>query len=839
MSDAALSKIAHLIKLEDDLVKVSSLKQQFLKEKTSVDGRLNTTTQTQISSIMSNISKLNESSTKLNLVKTNIGKIDQIFEELTSSSADYDIIRKMTDVSKFFTQVQHLYRDISKSKQYLEFINNLIDEEYENISQDISYPLTNILRIHYHLTQARNFSDYLEVLSETLSDDLRSIVSKITSPMKKTIKKFDSLLNEIIISVTEALKDGNTELVFKLIKILDFEYTEDLKCTLMSKLNLIDAKRLKSIDYSLFRGKRRNYIKFFYDKLEESLKETFDKCIEHFAEDKMLVYDNLNWMEDELVFVHETLAPQFPETWNIDNFIQDVYYNKLHNFTMDIIKTDPPAEDLLRILSYDSHYSKFMIALLSGSENDADGEKKAAKKEQKSIIGEELKKVVLEDYLKVIVIKMEEWNSNLMNEEKRIFVERDAPPDIYTYHQILEDEDAQDQPITLEIDGEVYVLPDFKTPLSMLKEQADVAVESGYGSILVGVIENWSRCYIERILNYKQIVEEEFDKYMSVYSNERFLIKESKAKRLFRRQAPQPDLDVENMSPEELSSISRPGLLEYLTALGNTYEINTDRLQDKFLPNYKNKVHTSFQSRIQLSFEDTVSPSTELNAMVIRCIIDIILNDLYPALSLAFTKSWYEEGKSQTSDELTMSQRIVETISEYMQEFRSYASYDIYLCTFALFLDSFISTYIRLGYENVIHGDGKKIDPKAVKKFKSFSESIGRDVTTFYGGLEHLFTRKDSAYLLNSLRAIEFLGDLGTCEEPMNVIPQIWSNEVLPSFYFCSVEYIRGICSCRKDMDKTQINTLVRECENIKKEYHESTPPPTTIIGTLNEFYYN
>lgn len=839
MSDAALSRIAHLIKLEDDLVKIQSLRQQFTKEKTSVDIKLNAATQTQIDSIMTNLMKLNNSATKLNSIKSSLNKLNQVYEESVGGVPEYNTIRQMTGVNQFLTQVLHLYKDISKFKQYLDSINQMIDQEYEIISEDISYPLLNIFRIHYNLTQARNFQDYLENISETLSDDLKSIVFKVILPIKKTIKKFDDLLREIIISLTEALKDGNAELVFKLIKIIEFESNEDLKFSLMKNLNLMESRNISNINYANFRGAKRNYKKFFYDKLEESLGDTFDKCVEHFSHDKMLLYDNLNWLEDELVYVNDTLSPLFPLSWNISTFIQNAYYNRLHNFTMDIVNTDPPAEDLLRILAYDSHYGKFIIALHTTPEIEGDSKRKSlAKKEQKSIIGEELKKVVLEDYLKVIVGKMEEWNNNLMKQETNAFIERESPPDIYTYYQTIEDEDAQDQPITLEIHGEVFVLPDFKTPLSMLKEQADVAVESGYGSILVGVIENWSQCYVKRVLSYKQIIEEEFDKYMSAYNNERFLIKESKTKRLFRRQTPQPTFDIENMSPEELANISKPGLIEYLTALGNTYEINTDRLQDKFLPNYRTKVHSSYQIKIQTAFEDTVSPSTELNAQVIRAIIDIILNDLYPALSAVFTKSWYDSSKSQTSDEPIMAERILETICEYMQELRSFASYDIYLCTFALFLDSFIAAYIRIGYENILHGSGKKIDPTTTKKFKSFSEGVGRDVTIFYGGLEHLFTRKDSAYLLNSLRAIEFLGDLATCEDPMNFIPQMWENEILGSFYYCSVEYVRGICLCRKDMDKTMVSNLINQLEGIKADYHENTAAPNQLTGALNEFFY-
>ena len=50
----------------------------------------------------------------------------------------------------------------------------------------------------------------------------------------------------------------------------------------------------------------------------------------------------------------------FPANWGVSAFIQDVYYNRLHDFTMDLINTDPPAENLLKILLYDSKYGAFV-----------------------------------------------------------------------------------------------------------------------------------------------------------------------------------------------------------------------------------------------------------------------------------------------------------------------------------------------------------------------------------------------------------------------------------------------------------------------------------------------
>lgn len=829
MSEAALLRVAHLIKVEDDLDKIPSIMQQLFKEKALVDVKLNTAKQSQIDAIINNLKNLNDTAAKMSSIKASLNKVNLIYDESVTNIKDYDTIRSMTGVYQFLVQVQNLTRDISKYKGFLDHINKEIDDELEIISEDIHYPLERVLQIHFSLTQAWNLKDYLEKESSNLSDDLQLIIFKIVAPLKKTIRKFDELLREIIISTTEALKDDNTQLIYKLIKIVDYELVEDLKFELMDRLGL--QKGAKTLNYATYRGAKRNYRKFFYDKLEESLVDIFDKCVEHFQTDKMLVYDNLDWLEDELMFVANTFAPMFPQAWDINNFIQNVYYNKLHKFTMDIIESDPPAEDLMRILAYDAHYSDFVVALKSD-------EDKKIKKEQKSIIGEELKNVVLEDYLKVIVTKMDEWNNTLIEQETDTLVLRESPPDRYSYLQQIEDEDGLDQIITLELETEVYVLPDFKTTLTMLKEQADVAADSGYGKILVGVIEHWLECYIKRAVNYLTIIDEEFDKYMSVFSNERHLIKESKTRALFRRKrvhAPAWE-EVDNMTEEQIGEITRGGLIEYLTALGNTYEINTERLQDKFLPTYREKVHTTYQGRIEKAFEDTLGPTNELNAQVIRTIVEIIINDLVPALSQVFTKSWYED-KTQT-DEPSIAERMVETIVEYMGELRGYASYEMYSITFNVLLDRFISSYIRIGYENILHGQGKKIDPTATKRHKSFAPGVGRDVTIFYTSLEKLFTRKDAAYLLNSLRAIEFLGDLATCEDPVGFVPEMWENEILGSFYHCSVEYVKGVLLCRDDMDVKTVNVVVAELVDRQRQYHQNVESPAILVGTLNDFAF-
>ncbi|WPK27316.1 hypothetical protein PUMCH_004697 [Australozyma saopauloensis] len=828
MSDQALLRISNFIKVEEDLLKVASFREQLLKEKSSLDVKLNTTTQQQIQLIISNLEKLKTSAEKLSNIKENVDRINAIHDDSITNVKDYQTLKHSSEIFQRMVQTQNLYTDIATFRQYTEHIGNMIDQEFDNVSNDIGYELVNLYRIHYNVTQARNFVDYLKASSESLSDDTQSIVQKITAPLRQVVRKFDDLLKEAIISITEAVKEGNREMVVKLVRVIQYETTEDAKLLLSKSLGLFKPDQLTTTNYSNFRSTPRHYHKFFYDMLEESLNDTFKKCVEHFQEDPMQVYDNLSWLEDELIFVERSLTDLFPSSWLVEDFIHKTYFNLLHDFTIQCINSNPPAEDLMVILSYDAHYSSF-ISSLRGS--------KKSKKEERSILGEQLKESVLSDYMTVIVSKMQEWNENLIKQEAIDFTVRLAP-DVYSYRQTFEDLDGNDNPVSGDVITDVYVLPDFKTTLSMLTQQADAAGDSGYGKVLVGVIENWSICYNKRVAAYMELVEEEMVKYMSIYNNESCLIKELKTKRFLRMQSkPQPEYDLENMTEEELAEISKPGLIEYLTALGNTYEINTDKLQESFLPKYKSKVHITYQEKIEQAFEDTVVPSMDLNAFVIRSVTEIIINDLLPALSGVFTSGWYDSDRAKDEP---MAERIVDTVKEYMSELKGYASLDFYSLTFAVLIDTLTAQYLRIGYQNVLHGDGKRFDKKATKKHKMFSVALDRDISIFFNGLSPLLSGKDRAYLVKSLTALDLLITIASCNNYLEDIPGLWETEILGTFYDCSLDYVRGALMCCKDSDEKTISLLMDKLAQIKTDYHQSVSPPeqSQAVVTLNNFTF-
>ncbi|KAI5968415.1 SEC6 [Candida theae] len=818
MSDLALSKIGGLIKAPEDLSKLDDIRQQFAKEKSTVDIKLSTTTDSQIASINHNLAELNRTISRVEEIKADISKFHNTYDESVTSVKDYDLIRKMISINQFMEQVTSLTQDIRQFRKNLERLNREIADETAMLKEDLRYPVPNILIIHYRYTRVRNFADYLEKYSQSLSDDLQSLVYGFTSPVRETIRLFDELLNECIISITEAVKDDNFEMLYKVVGIVLWEDKEDTKISVMQNLDLVRHNVNK--DYNDFRSKRRNYKKFFFDKFKLFFEDTFNSCVEHYQYEKIGLYGDLQWLEEELTFVYKYLSPLLPKDWQFGAFTEKIFYDKLHQYTMDMINLEPPAEDILQILSYDKKFADYSKQLEGSA---------------KSIIGADLKETVLDDYLRNITNKMNEWNDSLIKQETTYFSERLKAPDIYPYDQTVEEVDNNNVPFELSVNISAFVLPDFKTPLNMLKQQADVAAESGYSKILVAVIENWCNAYIARVENFQVVVDEEMDRYFTVFSNEKFLIKESKMKRLFKKRP--TVVNIDELSPEEQANISRPGIVEYFGALANSFEISGESITSRFVDTYKEKVHTNYHVKISQAFESAVASSNSLNSDVCIAISNIIINDLYVEMCKLFTKQWLEDGMKQTGD--AMSAAIMsETIAEYLSELRSYCVYTIYQNLCQIFLDKFVCAYIKIGFENILYGDGKKINPET-QGYKSFASRVGKDAELIFGGLQDLFTDKDRQYLLSTVSAIEILGDLGTSPNPMETFPSIWEHHILPVFYNCSTDYIKAVVYSRKDMDKNQWKILEPVLKDIKARYHEKVAPPESPVLTLDDFEFN
>mgnify|MGYP004709950827 FL=1 len=114
MSDAALARVAALIKVEDDLTKIPLLRLQISKEKASIDANLASSAQLQLELITSNMRELNQLAASLSEIKTNLLRIHKVHEDLTLQIPDYAVIRKLSGINQFLLQTHNSRDDISQ-----------------------------------------------------------------------------------------------------------------------------------------------------------------------------------------------------------------------------------------------------------------------------------------------------------------------------------------------------------------------------------------------------------------------------------------------------------------------------------------------------------------------------------------------------------------------------------------------------------------------------------------------------------------------------------------------------------------------------------------------------
>jgi exocyst complex component 3 len=94
------------------------------------------------------------------------------------------------------------------------------------------------------------------------------------------------------------------------------------------------------------------------------------------------------------------------------------YHKALYDFFKDYVSTNPDAGSLLRISQFIKDHKNVMVKDLSLSLDLL---------KPPLLDGKESE--LLDDYLKLIVRKMDEWTGNLMKTELEEFVKREKPPE--------------------------------------------------------------------------------------------------------------------------------------------------------------------------------------------------------------------------------------------------------------------------------------------------------------------------------------------------------------------------------------------------------------------------
>ena len=217
---------------------------------------------------------------------------------------------------------------------------------------------------------------------------------------------------------------------------------------------------------------------------------------------------------------------------------------------------------------------------------------------------------------------------NLANTEKKEFMERTTSPD--------EDTDGK------------YISGGASIMFQMISQQIDVAADSGQGRVLVAVVEECVRVIKNRQSQWMDLLQSEVKKQIE--------------------------------TPEEVPV----GLVEYTMALANDQILCAD-YTEAILGRTEPLVSSKYKAKISNGFSQSIDGFLDLAKFCASVILQIVFNDLKPALGSIFTSSWY--GGSDVT-------RIIATLKEYTDDFRAHLNEYLFETLMEDMLVQFLKSYM-------------------------------------------------------------------------------------------------------------------------------------------------
>jgi exocyst complex component 3 len=305
----------------------------------------------------------------------------------------------------------------------------------------------------------------------------------------------------------------------------------------------------------------------------ESIRDLFDEAYKRDEQNPAAFLGGLQWIYQDLIRIEADVVPCFPPSYEIYSLYIREYHKTLNATIKRLIESGPEASALLILHSWIKEYKKNMKELNVPPEL----------LEPPLLDGKEQR--IIDDYLNLIIRKLDEWSANLMRTELEQFTTRAEPPEV-------------------DSDG-IYGTQGAIILFQMVNQQVDVATESGQGAILARVVAETNRVMRGIQDQWTKAVEAEFKK--------------------------------QTEKPEDVAG----GLVEYCIALAND-QIKSADYAEALLARLEPLVSEKYRVTINERLNDAIDGYLDVAKKCTQTLIDIIFNDLKPATKQLFQGPWYD-----------------------------------------------------------------------------------------------------------------------------------------------------------------------------------------------------
>ncbi|KAK3344311.1 exocyst complex component Sec6-domain-containing protein [Lasiosphaeria hispida] len=480
--DAPPVNLAELLRHPDDLDKISGLKSEFARKKAAVDSQLRSGLREQLETTQSGMSGLSDGQKTVQQIKDEMMKIDKICSESQNMIKDFATINLVSQAHRNFGAVEAMRRNLEAFDDRLNAASAMLredDEDPENMS--------NLLAVHYELTQLRNIrDDAIEQIQRGDDPSLQSTLEDYFARLDGAIDWFDEHINLIARSLVNLVVDDNAGLVVRFALIIEAEEKSDQRVLALQEA-LKDHKEIAIRFQSITDGAKtvRGYKEKFLAGIKAVGEVNFKESRVEFLADSTQLEKSLKWFFNDLNTVRLGMVQLMPKKWKIFKTWTYIYHGLMHDFLVGLID-DPESTSAhtLEIISWPEKYYRKMIKL--GIKQD----------ELTPHIIDNRETELVRDFRALIIKFLDEWIDRIFKQEKKDFAERNVEggnldQDEYGYFRTKNLVDLW----------------------RMLREQVDAAANSKRADVVEGVVDTMFQRLRTRQQAWQKMLEDEAARY--------------------------------------------------------------------------------------------------------------------------------------------------------------------------------------------------------------------------------------------------------------------------------------------------------------------------------------
>ncbi|KAF7356676.1 Exocyst complex component Sec6 [Mycena venus] len=552
---SAAQAIGEYLQSPDDLVKISTFRKKLEKEKASIDARLKSGVKDQLQATREGLRKLLGTRNNVQVIKDEMAAIERQCADPANVVTTFDQISRVSMVHRNFEQTEETVNNLLEMNSKLDALEDMLETD----SRDILGPAPNLLVIHYLLNQLEAFRNQTMHQAKKASANSRSTLARYFERLNNVIEAFDQYIVGLAGNILDLVEGREDE---KAIAIRLVKKAAKLDAASKFKSMQANARVIKHYRMKITKA------------ITESIKLKFEDAYKRDEQDPTNFLGSLGWMYQDLIRMESDVVPCFPPEYEIYSLYVREYHKALNATIKQLVASEPGASVLLALFEWLKEYKKDMKelgvpqellepALLDGKEQS-----------------------LIEDYLMVIIKKLDEWSANLMKTEVEEFTARKDPPE-------------------LDPDGLYASQGGAAILFQMVNQQVDLATESGQGAILARVVSEANRVMRGIQEQWVKVIETEFKKQID--------------------------------KPEEVAG----GLVEYVIALAND-QIKSADYAEALLARLEPLVSEKYRVTINERLNDAIDGYLDVAKKCTQTLIDIIFNDLKPATKSLFQPAWYD-----------------------------------------------------------------------------------------------------------------------------------------------------------------------------------------------------